>query len=126
VNKNLDLLLDVIEKLPGSKVKPLAVAMRYMSEDTEKSQDFVVGYLKMLEFVIENGLRLVEEEYEVRKLLDVLTEDGEGGVVDGGAPANSVAGVEPTNEPVIDPATKKNKRKMDTRAAYAALFARTA
>lgn len=124
MNENLDLLLDVIEKLPGSKVRPLAVAMRYMSEDAEKSENFVVGYLKMLEFVIENGLRLVEEEYAVRKCLELLTEDGEGGAVDGGAPANSVAGVEPTDEPVIDPATKKNKRNMDTRAAYVRLFTR--
>jgi hypothetical protein len=113
VNK-LDLLLDVIERLPGSKVRPLAVALHYMSEDVAKTGDWVVGYLKMLEFVIENGLRLVEEEAYV---LDVLTEDGAGGVAAAGAPANSVAGVQPTDQPVIDP--KKKKRK------YADIFARS-
>src|SRR5206468_1219594 len=94
VNKNsVDLLLDVIDRLPGSKLKPLAVAMHYMSEDVEKSGDLVVGYLKMLEFVLENDLRLVEEELRVRK---VLAEDGEA------APTNSVTGIEPRDEPVID------------------------
>lgn len=116
MNKNsVDLLLDVIERFPGSKLKPLAVAMHYLSENVEGD---VVGYLKMLEFVLENGLHFVEEELRVKKTLALLEDDG-------GAPANSVTGVQPTDEPVIDGATKKNKKNMDTRKAYGDLFTRS-
>lgn len=121
MNKNaVDVLLDVIDRLPGSKLKPLAVAVHYMTENVEKKDALVIGYLKMLEFVLDNDLCLVEEELRVRKLLSALTEDGEAPA----APTNSVTGIQPTDAPVIDGATKKNKKNMVTKAVYASLFHR--
>lgn len=119
----------IIRRLPGDKIVPLAVAVAYLSEGEEHT---VVGYLKMLEFIIENELVLVEEETYVRSM---VTEDAaaagaaatvSAGSVNpvGGGVTNSVTGVQPIDEPVIEPATKKNKKKMDTVAAYGRLFNR--
>jgi hypothetical protein len=111
---------DLIESLPGGslKLRQYAVAHRFILaklpavvteeiSDFAKTETYKAEYLKMLEFVIENQLRLVEEEMAVADAIWYLREDGEGGAVPVGAPANSVAGVEPHDQPVID---KKRKR----------------
>jgi hypothetical protein len=101
----------LIESLPGGslKLRQYAVAHRFILAKLPAvvTESVKAEYLKMLEFVIENQLRLVEEEMAVADAIWYLREDGEGGAVPVGAPANSVAGVEPHDQPVID---KKRKR----------------
>jgi hypothetical protein len=113
----------LIESLPGGplKLRQWAVAHRFLMAKLPAvvTEEFDEGalkaeYLKMLEFVIENQLRLVEEEMAVKDAMWFF-EDGEGGAP-AGAPANSTAGIAPQpGEPVID---KKRKR-------LAKLYART-
>jgi hypothetical protein len=117
----------LIETLPGGplKLRQYAVAHRFIlaklpavvTEEISafaKTETYKAEYLKMLEFVIENQLRLVEEEMAVKDAMWFF-EDGEGGAP-AGAPANSTAGIAPQpGEPVID---KKRKR-------LAKLYART-
>lgn len=121
-------LKQMIDKLPQgqTKLKQFAVALHFMNqnqipmnfqESVEEGSD--KKYLEMLKFVVENELRLVEEELEVEEALKELTEDGTGvGAIGGGsAPTNSVDGIEPHDQPVID---KKKKKRLD----YERIFSR--
>jgi hypothetical protein len=119
-NDNFDkVVLEVrklVESLPGGslKLRQFAVAHRFLMAKlplvvTESVEDYRTEYLKMLEFVIENQLRLVEEELAVAEA-KWFFEEGESGLGTpaAGAPANSTAAVAPqAGEPVID---KKRKR----------------
>jgi hypothetical protein len=105
----------LIEKLPGGKLKirQFAIAHRFLLAKmplvVTEGFDAKTEYLKMLEFFIENQLRLIEEELAVQEAMWFF-EDGEGGLGTpaAGAPTNSTAAVAPQpGEPVID---KKRKR----------------
>jgi hypothetical protein len=108
----------LIESLPGGplKLRQWAVAHRFLMAKLPAvvTEEFDEGalkteYLKMLEFVIENQLRLVEEELAVADAMWFFEEGESGlGTPAAGAPANSTAAVAPQpGEPVID---KKRKR----------------
>jgi hypothetical protein len=119
-NDNFDkVVLEVrslIQSLPGGplKLRQFAVAHRFLMAKlplvvTEGVEDVRAEYLKMLEFVIENQLRLIEEELAVADAMWFFEDDESGlGTPAAGAPANSTAAVAPQpGEPVID---KKRKR----------------
>jgi len=124
-------LKQMIDKLPAgkTKLKQFAVALHFLNQNQiplqfhESVEPSGKKYLEMLQFVVENELRLVEEELEVNNALTELNEDGSGvgGVAGGGSggtpPTNSVDGVEPRDQPVID---KKKKKRLD----YGRIFTR--
>jgi hypothetical protein len=110
-------LRSLIESLPGGplKLRQFAVAHRLLmrhlpavvSEEV-KPDDIKLEYLKMLEFVVENQLCLIEEELAVADAIWFF-EDGDGlGTPVAGAPTNSTAEVAPQpGEPVINPKKKR-------------------
>lgn len=115
-------LKKIMNRLPGNeqRLKQVAVALQilnrkripseYMKNITEEYKSIRVEYLKQLDFILENKLCLIEEEFLIESLLESvikMTEEGEGGVV------NSVTGVAPASgeQPVIDP--KKKRKKED-------------
>lgn len=133
----------IIDKLPGgnTKIVQFAVALHLLKQNQIPSQykesldesyaDITKTYLKQLDFIIENKLVLVLEEALIKKALKAIDEDD--GAPDGApssapastgpstasvmnSPTNSVAGIEPHDQPVIDPKKlKKNKSDVYTR-----------
>ena len=76
--------------------------------------DLGTKYKTVLQIVVENQLMLPEEDLAVTTAIDAITEEGEGAAPAGGspAPANVVAGIEPTT-PRIKPKKKLIDEKTD-------------
>lgn len=93
----------IIAKLPGgdTKLNNIVVAMFLVKEYYERgrSTSLTEGYYTRVLDKVNRGLVLVEEEIMVRRFLEYMVEEGEGG-----APANNTVGAS-VNEPKI---TKKN------------------
>jgi hypothetical protein len=90
----------IINRLPGgeSKMKNLVAAM-FLVKEYYESKDRTTSlmedrYVKLLE-KLDNGVVLVEEELTVRKFLQYMQEEGEGGI------ANVTGAAVSTDKPVI-------------------------
>lgn len=111
-------LKKVINKLPGNeyRVKQIAMAMQLLNRKNIPSQylqnltEVRVDYLKKLNFILENEITLIEEEFLIESLLEnvyKMTEEGEGGVVNSTAGISAAPGEEAV---VIDPKKKKGNK----------------
>ena len=95
----------LINKIGGeSRLKSMAAALWLIRENYESGSRTVSGLEAKYKKLMETNIHLVEEEILVGKF---LKEDGMGVGAVGGAPTNNTSGPVATQEPKIDPKSKK-------------------
>ena len=93
----------LINKIGGeNRLKSMAAALWLIRENYQSGSRTVSGLEARFKKLMEIDIHLVEEEILVGKF---LKEDGVAGI--GGAPANNTSGPVATQEPKIDPKSKK-------------------
>jgi hypothetical protein len=95
----------LINKIGGeNRLKSMAAALWLIRENYESGSRTVSGLEVKYKKLMETNIHLVEEEILVGKF---LKEDGMGVGAVGGAPTNNTSGPVATQEPKIDPKSKK-------------------